>query len=199
LIHRLHFTSWMQEVLQTDIQNKQDLAALRFGIKHTMNCREHQLPELELSTGQVREVIFNCCRVTRTPTLWLWRKGFLFPIETCSHVLSRLFLGSSVYTPYDSFVSERFDVNSSIGLDSRLLLPHVALIVMKTCSLRSPGPVTPRDVECEGFSLAYTRIAGGSTNSAISTDVDQKVDDAIEAFLRTLSQIIIRLAHTELF
>jgi Autophagy-related protein 101 len=56
-------------------------------------------------------------------------------------------------------------------------------------SLRSPGPITPRDVECEGFALSYTRIAGGSTNSAISMDVDQKVDDAIESFLRTLSQI----------
>jgi Autophagy-related protein 101 len=61
-------------------------------------------------------------------------------------------------------------------------------------SLRSPGPVTPRDVDCEGFALAYTRIAGSSSssknnNSAISTDVDQKVDDAIESFLRTLSQI----------
>jgi Autophagy-related protein 101 len=69
--------------------------------------------------------------------------------------------------------------------------------------------VTPRDVECEGFALTYTRIAGGNrtttahkshsspdhntqyyyTNSALNTDVDQKVDDAIEAFLRTLSQI----------
>jgi Autophagy-related protein 101 len=37
--------------------------------------------------------------------------------------------------------------------------------------------------------VAYTRIAGSSTSSAISTDVDQKVDDAIESFLRTLSQI----------
>ena len=44
--------------------------------------------------------------------------------------------------------------------------------------------------------MSYTRIAGNSNtnsqhnnNSAISTDVDQKVDDAIESFLRTLSQI----------
>jgi Autophagy-related protein 101 len=46
-------------------------------------------------------------------------------------------------------------------------------------------------VDCEGFALAYTRIAGSShhSSSAINTDVDQKVDDAIEAFLRTLSQI----------
>ena len=58
-------------------------------------------------------------------------------------------------------------------------------------SLRSPGPVTPRDVECEGFHLTYTRIAGGNQNqsSALNADVDQKVDDAIESFLRTLSQI----------
>lgn len=57
------------------------------------------------------------------------------------------------------------------------------------CSLRSPGPIAPRDVECEGFSLSYTRIAGGNSSSTLSMDVDQKVDDAIEAFLRTLSQI----------
>lgn len=59
-------------------------------------------------------------------------------------------------------------------------------------SLRSPGPVTPRDIDCESFSLSYTRIASyssNSTNSALSNDVDQKVDDAIESFLRTLSQI----------
>lgn len=62
----------------------------------------------------------------------------------------------------------------------------ISLLVLR--SLRSPGPVTPRDVECEGFSLTYTRIAGG-IHSALNTDVDQKVDDAIEAFLRTLSQI----------
>jgi len=54
-------------------------------------------------------------------------------------------------------------------------------------SLRSPGPVTPRDVGCEGFSLTYPRIAESS--SALSAGVDQKVDDAIESFLRTLSQI----------
>ena len=54
-------------------------------------------------------------------------------------------------------------------------------------SLRSPGAVTPRDVACEGFSLTYPRIAESS--SALSAGVDQKVDDAIESFLRTLSQI----------
>lgn len=74
------------------------------------------------------------------------------------------------------------------SITSRPALPLTSYR-LDTCSLRSPGPVTPRDMECEGFSLAYTRIAGGSTNSAISTDVDQKVDDAIESFLRTLSQI----------
>lgn len=47
--------------------------------------------------------------------------------------------------------------------------------------------MTPRDVCCEGFSLTYPRIAESS--SALSAGVDQKVDDAIESFLRTLSQI----------
>ena len=67
-------------------------------------------------------------------------------------------------------------------------------------SLRSPGPVTPRDVECEDFNITYTRIANeklpripASSGSAVSysleNDVDQKVDDAIESFLRSLSQI----------
>jgi Autophagy-related protein 101 len=57
-------------------------------------------------------------------------------------------------------------------------------------------------VECEGFDVTYTTIASGGNHhhdhgstaattvlSAVSTDVEQKVDDAIEAFLRTLSQI----------
>jgi hypothetical protein len=58
--------------------------------------------------------------------------------------------------------------------------------------------VTPRDVECEGFNLTYTRIASDRhqkvssqppSSHSLNTDVDQKVDDAIESFLRTLSQI----------
>lgn len=91
-----------------------------------MNCKEHHLPELELSTGQVREAL-NC-------------------------------------------------------------ILHTILF------LRSPGPVTPRDVECEGFNLTYTRIASEKARTSpvshsLANDVDQKVDDAIESFLRTLSQI----------
>lgn len=114
-----------------------------------MNCKEHHLPELELSTGQVREAL-QC-------------------------------------------------------------ILHTILFI------RAPGAVTPRDVDCEGFSLTYTRIAGSNdhptsrqngqqqqnqqrnphirnhnsaTNNSINShDVDIKVDDAIESFLRTLSQI----------
>lgn len=82
--------------------------------------------------------------------------------------------------------------------------------------IRSPGPVAPRDVNCEGFDLTYTRIAtsddlsmGGlptgagtaavkaSSSSAggaaavhvHENDIDKKVDDAIEHFLRSLTQI----------
>jgi hypothetical protein len=71
-------------------------------------------------------------------------------------------------------------------------------ICFGTRSIRSPGPVTPRDVESEGFNLTYTRIASDRSQKSSSqppsshsldTDVDQKVDDAIESFLRTLSQI----------
>jgi hypothetical protein len=65
--------------------------------------------------------------------------------------------------------------------------------------------VTPRDVECEGFNVTYTRIASGSSlsnsnsnkaavgvvphHSLLETDVDRKVDESIESFLRSLSQI----------
>ena len=62
-------------------------------------------------------------------------------------------------------------------------------------SIRSPGPVTPRDVECEGFDLTYARIsndrmsASPSTPSSVENDIDKKVDDAIGSFLLTLSQI----------
>mmetsp|Transcript_21036 Transcript_21036/g.27942 ORF Transcript_21036/g.27942 Transcript_21036/m.27942 type:complete len:134 (+) Transcript_21036:181-582(+) len=69
--------------------------------------------------------------------------------------------------------------------------------------IRSPGPVAPRDVHCEGFDLTYTRIAtndgssirsdgGGrsiSRSISIENDLDKKVDDAIEVFLRSLTQI----------
>ncbi|KAI2498619.1 Autophagy-related protein [Fragilaria crotonensis] len=73
--------------------------------------------------------------------------------------------------------------------------------------IRSPGSVVPQDVECDGFDLTYARIASDRTSSATNTNgsnnnqssstpttsmhtnVEQKVDDAIEAFLRTLSQI----------
>lgn len=135
-----------------------------------MNCKEHHLPELELATGHVREAL-------------------------------------------------------------QAILHSILFI-------RSPGPVVPRDVHCEGFDLTYTRIANdgvattssttatsnsnnssnnrhsnsGSTNtypssnpnmdpgsighhsnnksSAKSHFLDQKVDDAIEIFLRkSLTQI----------
>uniref|UniRef100_A0A7S1VJB8 Autophagy-related protein 101 n=1 Tax=Grammatophora oceanica TaxID=210454 RepID=A0A7S1VJB8_9STRA len=77
--------------------------------------------------------------------------------------------------------------------------------------LRSPGTVVPRDVECEGFDLTYTRIAmdnnpphpanstsnSSTTNDTATTtaahhhynDIDEKVRDAIETFLQSLSQI----------
>jgi Autophagy-related protein 101 len=74
------------------------------------------------------------------------------------------------------------------------------LTIVFTASIRSPGPVTPREVECEGFDVTYTRIATNhkpaqraSSSSApsylLENDVDRKVDDAIESFLRSLSQI----------
>lgn len=64
--------------------------------------------------------------------------------------------------------------------------------------------MTPRDVECEGFNVTYTRIAGGSNSniaannnkvtavaphSLLESDIDRKVDESIESFLRSLSQI----------
>jgi len=64
--------------------------------------------------------------------------------------------------------------------------------------VRSPGPVTPHDVQCEGFNITYPRIATDKSSPSASSpaglaslenDVDKKVDDAIELFLRSLSQI----------
>lgn len=59
-------------------------------------------------------------------------------------------------------------------------------------SIRSPGSVVPQDVECDGFDLTYTRIAKAASASADNSgalNVEKKVDDAIESFLRSLSQI----------
>jgi len=81
--------------------------------------------------------------------------------------------------------------------------------------IRAPGPVAPRDVMMEDFDLTYTRIASVAPSRApprqenrqqkISSsttknnpttdgcgdnnDVDQKVDDAIEQFLQSLTPI----------
>ncbi|CAB9517133.1 Protein of unknown function (DUF1649) [Seminavis robusta] len=48
--------------------------------------------------------------------------------------------------------------------------------------IRSPGPVTPQDIDLEGFDFTYTRIAN-------EMKIEKRVDDAIESFLRSLSQI----------
>lgn len=60
-------------------------------------------------------------------------------------------------------------------------------------SIRSPGSVVPQDVECDGFDLTYTRIAKAAASSSADNsgalNVEKKVDDAIESFLRSLSQI----------
>jgi len=57
--------------------------------------------------------------------------------------------------------------------------------------IRSPGGVSPRDVECCGeFEfLVYPRIATSSSLSTINCDVDKKVDESIQNFLMKLSQI----------
>ena len=73
--------------------------------------------------------------------------------------------------------------------------------------IRAPGPVAPRDVHMEDFDLTYTRIASvpqqqasrtqpGASSGSISShvpaadnDVDQKVDDAIDKFLQSLTPI----------
>lgn len=80
--------------------------------------------------------------------------------------------------------------------------------------IRSPGPVAPYDVHCESFQTTYTRIATdhdpppinqySSQSRALSgqehhyaqqlpayhkSDLDRKVDDAIETFLRALTPI----------
>ena len=83
-----------------------------------------------------------------------------------------------------------------------VLLPFLLLSrhpIVFSPSIRSPGPVTPQDVELEGFDLTYPRIARDGKVSSIAhhpqhqsslqNDVDRKVDDAIGSFLLTLSQI----------
>lgn len=59
-------------------------------------------------------------------------------------------------------------------------------------SIRSPGPVAPQDVHCEGFNLTYTRIANDAIRSQSMKKhhyLDKKVDDSIEEFLKSLVQI----------
>jgi Autophagy-related protein 101 len=134
-----------------------------------MNCKEHHLPELELSTGQVREAL-QCI----LHTILLYVSNSTLPV--CIR--------------YEVFKSHVYSSLPPVDCYCTLLVIMLSLVT-HCFSLRSPGPVTPRDIECEGFHLTYTRIAGSNHDhsSALNTDVDQKVDDAIESFLRTLSQI----------
>lgn len=80
--------------------------------------------------------------------------------------------------------------------------------------IRSPGPVAPLDVHCESFQTTYTRIATDCDPPPVDSyssqprassahehrhaqhlavyhksDLDRKVDDAIETFLRALAPI----------
>lgn len=74
--------------------------------------------------------------------------------------------------------------------------------------IRSPGPVAPHDVHCESFNMTYTRIATDNdtdiqqlssptnrysqqhhTTYNQKSELDRKVDDAIEHFMRTLTPI----------
>jgi len=79
--------------------------------------------------------------------------------------------------------------------------------------IRSPGPVAPHDVHCESFQTTYTRIATDNDPLPINkyaspsrtpsyqqhqynqhqsyhkSELDRKVDDSIETFLRTLTPI----------
>ena len=78
--------------------------------------------------------------------------------------------------------------------------------------IRSPGPVAPHDVHCESFNMTYTRIATdndvdiqqlssptnryshqaqqhNATTYNQKSELDRKVDDAIEHFMRTLTPI----------
>lgn len=82
--------------------------------------------------------------------------------------------------------------------------------------IRSPGPVAPHDVHCESFQTTYTRIATDNDPLPINnnmypsqtrttpgmqqnynsqlpsyhkSDLDRKVDDSIETFIRTLTPI----------
>ena len=67
--------------------------------------------------------------------------------------------------------------------------------------------MSPEDVECEGFDVTYTRIASDSNKSSqhhhhrasgsaggaipppLENDIHVKVENAIESFLKNLSQI----------
>jgi len=115
-----------------------------------------------------------------------------------------------MYFAHNIVVSDKYAVHGECTrpLDTHRQRPHLVLLlfVVDDDSIRSPGPVTPCEADCEGFNLAYSRIATSataarssgrptpsttypSTTSTLENNIDQKVDDAIEVFLRSLSQI----------
>ena len=103
-----------------------------------------------------------------------------------------------MHSSYNSFVSVRV----LLGIKSLCWTCFAYFLTFSTffcISIRSPGSVAPRDVECEGFGITYPRIASDNKSSRpagtasipdpLENDVDKKVDDAIESFLRKLTQI----------
>lgn len=119
-----------------------------------------------------------------------------------------------VYSAHNSLVSSntvlRFACRRSCVFPPSY--PSFLLDNLGVYSIRSPGPVSPEDVECEGFDITYTRIAGDKTSSShhhrgtggvasppaaaaaaaavsLENDIHVKVDHAIEGFLKNLSQI----------
>lgn len=75
---------------------------------------------------------------------------------------------------------------------SPMLLFSRKRLLHSLSSIRSPGPVAPMDVNCEGFHWTYTRIAYDEIRSQSRNKqhyLDKKVDSGIEDFFKNLIQI----------
>lgn len=80
-----------------------------------------------------------------------------------------------------------------LELNSGLVREALAAILHTILFIRSPGPVKPLSVHCEGFNLTYTRIADDKATVGMNTlqhdYLDKMIDESIDKFLRSLVQI----------
>lgn len=131
----------------------------------TMNCREHHLPELELSTGHVREAL-QCVLHT---ILFVRSPGPVAPRDVACEGFPTIIYPRIAGTDNSSTTNSSGSSNNGGG--AGLPLP--------------PGG----GGGSSSGQQQQQQHSPTSSSYSVEINVDRKVDDAIESFLRSLTQI----------